>query len=319
MSVDGDLLQPDRVTEPPPAVEDPPAPPVDAPLSVEDDAAVDAALAEATVKLPDGDSLVSGQKAGDIARSYRGKIKDLKAELDNVRTTASRATQLEADIAALQQQVQQLAPYAQAYQVALQQQQPQAPQDTPEDRAELEEIARDFDLYKPDGSLDVEKARRQQQREERRAQRIAQREIAPLQQTAVQRDAATMLAKAKAISMPNGAKPDPAMLDRVWAALDPSLTATVKGAQQAYMIALGYSQGQAPAAPAAPAAPQRAANGQFATQEPLGAPQFVERAGGRDTPPEVALSAAEQRYLKDTGMTEQEYRTSAKSAPWLRR
>lgn len=287
------------------------------PLNVEDDAAVDAALAEAEVKLPDGDALVSGQKAGEIARSYRGKIREMKAELERLGTTAARAEQLEAQIAQLQNQVQQLSPYMQAYQAMTQAAQQTA---TPEDDTEAEEYAKLLDLYTPEGKPDVGRAKKAIALFDKRAEQHAQKHVAPLQHTQVQRESAMNLAKAKNTNV-NGVKADPAVLDAVWSQLDPNVTATVEGARHAFVQALGLSQIAAMRQPAGQPRP-RGANGQFAPQAPPDAPPdplFTEKAGGRDTPTALPLSPQEQAYIKQAGMTEKEYMESVKSAPWLRR
>lgn len=292
-------------------------------LNVEDDAAVDAALESSAIDLPDGDKLVTTSQAGKIAGAYRGKIKELKAELESAKTTAAEAASLKDQIAQLQAQLQQHAPYVQAYQAMTQAAQQAAPEDDPETVAELQEIARDFDFYKPDGTLDLDKAKRQQARETKRAQRIAQQEVAPIHlQTATDRSTYN-LARAKNTVLPSGVKADPAVLDRIWAQLDPKLTATKEGAQQALMVAIGMTVGLQPApTQATQQTTQQTRNtqGQFTAQQaPLADPVFTEKAGGRAGGGDVPLSKQEQDYIKAAGITEKQYRDSAQSAPWLRR
>lgn len=293
-------------------------------LNIDDDAAVDQALDNAAIDLPDGDKLVAKSQAGQIASSYRGKIKELKAELEQTRTTAQRATQLESQIAQLQQQVQQLTPYAQAFQAH--QQAAQQPQQNAQEDAEAEEYAKVLDLYQPDGKPDIARAKKALAAIDRLATRKAEATVAPIQQTQVQERAAYNLARAKNTELAGGVKADPAILDLVWRQLDPALTATPEGAKQAFIAALGYSHLTKAASPAQPAAqpgqPQRAPNGRFQPQQPsqpVGDPLFTEKAGGRDTPADQPLSAHELSYIKAAGITEKDYRESAKNAPWLNR
>lgn len=314
-SVDADLIQPDRVTETP--TEEPPAPEQaaapDTPLNIDDDAAVDTALDQAAINLPDGDKLVPMSEAGKVGRAYREKLKELKAELDGAKTTAARANELEQQIAHLSQTLQQYQPYVQAYSAMVQQAQQVA---TPEDDPVSVEYAQLMELYTVDGKPDVGRARKALAIFERLSQQHAQASVAPIQQQNIQQRSAYNLARAKNTVLPSGVKADPQMLDFVWQQLDPRLTATPEGAKQALVAALGYTN--LSAATQTPQKP-RGANGQFAAQpsEPVGEPLFTEKAGGKDTPNTLPLSEAERKYLKDVGMTEKDYLAS--TPPWMRK
>jgi hypothetical protein len=321
-SLESDLLQPDRVGDDAPPPEPPAeeaAAPAPEPEPAEDD---DAALEAQTIALPDGDKLVPLS----AVTGARKTVQLLKAELATLKPSAQRATELEQQIQTLQGTIQQMQPVVQAYQayVASQQAQPPAaPQQSAEDVAELEEVARDLDLYTADGKPDLEKARRQIERVEKRAEKIAQRVVAPMQQQDVQRQADYMLARAKATKAPNGLQPDPKILDAVWAKVDPRLAASPDGAKHLWAQAYAFTHMQQQiVAPTAPAGTARDASGKFvpaaAAQAPP-PPLYTPKAGGAQGPATTALSTEEQKFLKASGMTEKEYLESAARMPGGRR
>ena len=286
-----------------------------APLNVEDDAAVDAALEASVIPVPGDEGLVPTSQAGKIAGAYRGKIKELKAELASAQTTAAEATTLKQYIAQLQHQVQQLQPQSAAYQAMVQAAQQQAPEDT----SEAEEYARLLDLYTPDGKPDVERGTKGLAIQRKLAEQAAQQHVAPIQQHTTAHASAHNLLRAKNTELPGGVKADPQMLEHVWRQLDPALTATPEGAKQALIVAMGYSQltGQL-SAPSAPARP-RTPSGQFQAPTPPD-PIFTEKAGGKSV--DVVggeLSDADKKYCKANSISEKDFLESARKAPWLRR
>jgi small-conductance mechanosensitive channel len=315
VSLESDLLQPESVDDGIPAVvpEEQPAPaaPVDE----------DAALEAQTIALPDGDKLVPLSALSGA----RTALKEAKQELAKLAPSAERATQLEGQITQLQSQINTMAPVVQAYQAFVQQQQhaqQQAPpQSQPEDIAELESIARDFDFYKPDATLDLDKARRHMERVDRQAAKVAQRTIQPMEAQTTQERANYMLERAIATEV-NGMKADPGVIRTVWARVSPDLASTPEGAKhlwaQALALTLLQKGGTAPA-PAAPAA-GRDASGKFVAGQPaIPPPLHTPRAGGSAVPQQTGLSAEEQRFLKQTGMSEKDYLESAANMPGGRR
>jgi TolA-binding protein len=323
-SLESDLLQPDRVGDdapPPEAPVEEAAPVAEVPAEPADDD--DAALEAQTIALPDGDKLVPLS----AVTGARKTVQLLKAELATLKPSAQRATELEQQIQTLQGTIQQMQPVVQAYQAYINQQQaqPQAPaQPSAEDTAELEEVARDLDLYTADGKPDLEKARRQIERVEKRAEKIAQRVVAPMQAQDVQREANYMLARAKATKAPNGLAPDPKILEAVWAKVDPRLAASPDGAKHLWAQAYAFTHmqqtpGAAPAAPAAGTA--RDASGKFVPAAAAAPPPplYTPKAGGAQGPAATALSTEEQKFLKASGMTEKEYLESAARMPGGRR
>lgn len=298
MSTDSELLEPVKAAEEPP----PPAP-VEEPVQASEDADIDKIVDEQTVEIPgDTDKLVPLA----AVEKTRAKLKDVRAELAAAKEGSAKASALEGQVQQLQQQLAQIAPYAEAYKAAIQAQprdEPKGP--TAEERAELEEIARDNDYYKTDGSLDLERATRQQARILKAAQAIAQQTIAPLQRQTTADRSAIMLRNAKLTTSPDGYGPDPGILDALWAQLDPSLTATREQALQVWRVAMGDSaalgklvkKGQAQAA-----------------KEPLPPPILTEKSGGREhTGP--TLTESDKRAARDLGISDKEYQESLASMP----
>lgn len=310
------LNTPERVEpEAPAAPAEPVAPP---PLNLDDDAAVDAALETDAIQTPDGGKLVDAKTAGDIGRSYRGKIKELKAQIDQLAAGSEKATQLEAEVAHLKQSVQQLTPYVQAYQ-GLVQQQPQAPKEPEISDADAERYAKRYDLYKADGSgtLDIERGREIisdiRREATAAAEKVTDARVAPMQAQTVAQQSAYMLARAKNTVLPNGVQVDGATLDSIWQRLDPQVTSTPEGAQWALIAALGTQMGMAkPEQFAQFAQPrQRGPNGQFmpASQQTAPIPEAIPRepAGGQPPNAPSALSESERKGLAAIGISEKDY------------
>jgi hypothetical protein len=262
-----------------------------------------------TLEIPD--SSAEGGKARYVPISAlagaRAELKTLKGELKAAKDGSARAATLEQQIAQLQQQVSQLTPYAQAYQAAVQQ--PQAP--AAEDDTEAVDLATALDLYTPEGKPDIAKAKRVLATMERKAESKAEAKVAPIHHQNVRQASAYNLQRALNTDV-NGQKPDPVILRSLWGRLDPSVTANEEQAKHLVIQALGMSvlQGKTTA---------RAADGKFtAAKEEIPPPLHVEKAGGRDTAPMMAMSDAEKKLAKEIGLSEKEYLERAKQAPWLR-
>lgn len=277
--------------------------------------AVERDVEQDTLEIPDStspDGKVRYVPASALAGA-RGELKELKGELAKAREGSAKAQQLEARIDELSAQIAQIAPKAQAYDAALAAQQAHRDPD-PTDDAEAIELAQTLDLYTAEGKPDIAKAKRTLALMDKRAGALAEAKVAPLAQHTVQSMSNVMLARAKATKAPNGAAPDPKILDQVWSRLDPRLTATVDGAKQAWNAALGFTMATQEAQPA-----QRAPNGQFTKKDDIPAPLHTEKAGGRDLPDGgLALNDKERAYIKKAGMTEKEYLESAKNMPGRR-
>lgn len=305
MPTDAELLAPVTTNDPPPAVVEPPAAEPEPQTPEQEDAALDAQIAEQAIELPDGTDKLVPLSAVTNARA---KITALRSELATLKPNAEKAGQLETQIQQLQQQLNTVLPLAQAYQAAVQAQPAPAAETgpTPEERRDLEELARDNDYYKLDGTLDIEKAQRLQARIDRAAELKARQEVAPMQAQTIQAQSHAMLASARATKAPNGQQPDPEILATVWSRLDPSVTATKEGAIQAWNVALGYSValGKVP--------------GGAAPKAEIPPPLLTERAGGRDTVAPV-LNESDRQAARSMGMSEKEYAEEVAKMPWGRR
>jgi hypothetical protein len=306
-----------QTPEPAPAVP-PAAPEPPAALNVEDDAAVDAAIQVNAIQVPDGEALIPSSDVGKVAQSYRAQLKAVKTELANAKEGSAKIPQLEQQIAQLTQAVQQMQPYVQAYQqIAAQPQTPVAPKEPEIPDHEAEQYARTYDLYKPDGSgqLDLDRGRKivtdMRRIAKEAATEAARSEVAPIQQQTVQAQAKHMLDRAKNTVLPNGAKVDASMLEYVWSRVPAEVTSTPEGAQQAFLAALGYTVGMAkPEQMAEWAKPQpaRGQNGQFqAAAAPIPEPVPRETSGGQPPNAPTQLTDAEQKFLSQTGMSEADY------------
>lgn len=307
-----------------------PAAPAAPALNIDDEASVDATLADGAITPPDGEALIPSGNVGKVARAYRQQLKEVKAKLAEAEPLGAKAQQLEQRVLELTQAVEQMRPYVEAYQ----QQAPPAAQAAAADEipaAQAESWARRYQLYKADGSgqldiataADILRDQRAMMREE--ATRAAAAAVQPLAQQTVQQQSAYMLSRAKNTTLPNGTKADPALLEQMWNRVDPSLTATREGAIELLMAAIGRTYGMMTADQLASTLPPRGPDGKFVTRPAAGpaAPIMAdpiprEPAGGFEAPT-AALSEQERRFLQQSGMTEADYLKSAQTAPWLRK
>jgi hypothetical protein len=297
---DAELLAPVAPPEAPP-VEAPPAEPE---TPEQEDAALDKLIEEQAIELPDGTDKLVPLSAVTTARA---KLTEARKQLAEAKHGSAKASELEGQIAQLREQLNQALPYAQAYQAALQAQPKEPEGPTAEQKAALEEIARDYDFYQPDGALDLDRAGRHQARIRKEAEAIAQQQIAPLQQQTVTDRSAAFLASAKLTKAPNGQQPDPEILEAVWGRLDPALTGTKAGAIQAWNVALGYS-----------VATGKAVTAQAAKAEPLPPPILTERAGGREAAG-PSLTEDDKRMARQLNISEKEYAEELATMPWGRK
>jgi hypothetical protein len=294
---DADLLAP-TTTEDAPAVEEPAQPAITA----DDDAAFDAAIEAQAIDIPDGDKLVPLS----AVTGAREKIKSVKAERDTYKAQAERAPQLEQELQQLREQLNQALPGHQAYQALLAAQQVQQPPAQAEDTTELEELAKDLDLYEATtGKPDIEKARKIHNRQMKLAESVARQHVAPIENRAIAQQSHIMLQRAMLTEV-GGAKADPGILQQVWKALDPQLTATEEGAKQALLSALGYSHamGKIGTKPA----PVKA--------QELPEPLLTEKAGGKEGAYGFTMTDSERRVAREMGITDKEYAETAAKMPW---
>jgi hypothetical protein len=294
---------------PPPDDQAPPLEPeqVAAPEPVADEDQLEPELAAQVIDIPEGEKLVP-----------LSALTATRKELKQHKTAAGRAAELEQQIQQLQGQIQQTSPVLQAAQALLQaQQQQQAPPQpqgpTPQQLAELEDYARDLDLYDKDGKPDIARAHRIKARTLADAQQIAQQAVQPVVDRSLSQDAQYMLARAKATKLPNGEAPDPAVLDQVVARIAKQPGGLKMLTQEDYVSQLWYHAlgltramqgGTAPAQQAEPQAPPP--------------PIFSEKSGGAGNP-SYSLNTGDKRLAKDLGLSESEFAKQAASMPWGKR
>ncbi len=107
--------------------------------------------------------------------------------------------------------------------------------------AEAIEYAKDFDLYKTDGTPDVDRAQRIAARHADMAQRSAQAAIAPFQANDAQRASHAMKQQIGAFKDSQGFTVDAKVLDEVWAGVPAELSQKPEVAGVLYQIALAQS------------------------------------------------------------------------------
>jgi hypothetical protein len=285
--------EPEPAAPPPAAAAEEPTPPAAAPI--DDDAALDAEA----IEIPTGEKLVPLSAVTGL----REKLKAEKADKATLSQKAARADELEQQLRDADSLVERARRIVEA-----EQRQPQAPPQpqgpTAAETGELEEIARDFDFYKADGSLDLTKAQRHQTRTRAEAQKIAQQVAQPLVQSQIQQQAAHNIARAKNTVLPSGEKVDAAAFDGLVQRLlqHPNgleSLANVENVKQLVIFAAGQKALTKP---------------QAAAPEPPGPALFTERAGGRQTG-SVSLNDGDKRAARDLGMTEAQYAKEVEKMP----
>jgi hypothetical protein len=220
---------------------------------------------------------VGGQKYVPLSA-----LLETRREAKSLKEAASRVQQAEAWIAQAQPYVQ----FLQANPHLMQQQQTQAPAPAGVD-PEIEALARDLDLYTPKGELDVARATKIAQRQERLAQSAAQRIVAPMQQTTAQERANMNFQRALSVKLPDGSSVDQNALRQVFAGMPAELAADPQVATVLLAVAAGASRFSGQPQPAPPAR----------------APLFTEDSGGT-VRTKQALTSLDRKVIAARGMTE---------------
>lgn len=293
---------PQTPPETPPAEtkpETPPAPPVEPTVD-----SLDADLETHAIDIPDGDRLVPLS----VVTALREKARSLKEG-------AERAATLETEVQALKSEAARINPVLEAAKALVAQAQAQAQQptqgpqqDPPEAVAEQEAVARDLDLWKQDGTPDLERAKRVIARERANATAAAQQATAPLIVQNLVSQARANLARAKVTKDADGNGPDPAVLDELFGRLGQSIDglrmlASPENARHVWNQAYAMSRTtgeKKPNLPPAPPAPK--------------APLHVEQAGGRSGPA-IAMNAGDKAVARDLGLTDKQYQETLAKMP----
>jgi hypothetical protein len=122
----------------------------------------------------------------------------------------------------------------------------------PEDTAELEAIAADLGLLKPDGSMDLDTARRIQNRTARQLEKAVQQAVQPLHQSTLQMQAEGAIQHTLKVAQSFGA--DPAIVERGLRGIPPDQAMNPQVQQATILLAMGLQglAGQPPVPPQAP-------------------------------------------------------------------
>lgn len=270
----------------------------------DEEADLDAQLEAQAVVIPGDEKLVPLSAVTNL----REKLKATKGE-------AAKATGLQAELDRLRAEQEEARPWIEAAKTIAATRQLQS-QDQLQDRptepdpalqAELADVARDLDLFTADGKPDLDKAKRIHERTQRVAHQAAQQVVAPVHQHTIEQRASQMYQRAILTTAQDGSKPDPEILKDVFARVGPQLAASVEGARELWVAAMGRSV----------AAGRLVAPAAKAPVKEIPPPLLTERAGGKDEPHKAPLSDMERRALKQMGMTEKDY-LEADTRPWRR-
>jgi hypothetical protein len=125
----------------------------------------------------------------------------------------------------------------------------------PLSEAEAVDYAKDFDLYKADGSPDIDRAQRIAKRHADMSARSTQAAITPFVQNEAQRQSAANFANVAAYVDPSGNSVDRTILENVWRNIPVEMSAKPEVAGVLYRMALAEQiiQGKAPKPGLAPA------------------------------------------------------------------
>lgn len=216
-------------------------------------------------------------------------LKAARAEAKAAKEQAARLPQLEQALATLQGQV---STYQQVQQHL---QRPPAPTAQADTDPDLIELARSLDYYQGDGTPDIARAAKHAGIIERRAAKMAQQMMQPLQQQNAQTRSAANYQAARQIQSPQGVKPSEATLNWMWQNLPAEYTADPRVAQALPALALGLEalQGNGSRLPP-PVAPS--AQPPLHTEGVAGGPQR-----------RTTITDAEREVISARGMSEEKY------------
>jgi hypothetical protein len=160
-----------------------------------------------------------------------------------------------------------------------------------EDTEELEAIAADLGLLKPDGTMDLDTARRINSRTARSVQQAVQQAVRPLQQQTLQMQAEGAIQHALVVAQRFGA--DPSIVERGLRGVPADQAMNPQVQQATILMALGLQGIAAPGA--GPQVPQGAGTAPLVTEAPRGRGQGAAR-----------LDPLWRGRLKSAGLSDQE-------------
>lgn len=166
---------------------------------------------------------------------------------------------------------------------------------TPQDAIDF---AKDMDLYTPEGTPDVERAQRLAARQEAIAATQAQRMVAPYEAQNVAHQSAQMRAQIAQMKDANGDTVPAQVLDLLWGAVPPELSARPEVASVLYYAAKGYASHTTKGGP------------------PMPSPVVPTEGLGPNRTGAPTLSAMDERVMKAAGMSRKEFtEASARFTP----
>lgn len=226
-----------------------------------------------------------------------GELSRIRAENRTLKTQAERAGQLE-------QQLNEAKPYVDFLrnnQHLMQPRQPEPVAPPPEADPDLVETARTLDLYTSDGKLDLEKAGKVLAIQDRRAGRVAQTTIQPMQQQTMQSQAHANYQMLRSFKMADGQVLRQEIVDGIWQATarEPNGLQTLSNPDSVRALALLAIGAQAMTTRSQPA-------------PPVAPPVVTEASGGRGSLQPQRLSAIEERVLQNKGLSATKYQELTK-------
>jgi hypothetical protein len=212
-----------------------------------------APVAEAPPEAPPAEAGPAEVDAVEVGGQKYVPVAALIAERAEKKTLKDRASR--ADV--LEQENAQMRPYAQFLAAHPELMNPQPRQEAPAAPAvdpKALQIAKALDLYKPDGTPDVDRAATLRQIVREDATEVSRSAVQPYQQTIEQQQSAHNFQNALSIKGASGQTPDPQILQSLWQSVPARLSADKGVAALLHAAALGFGKG-APATVAPPAGP----------------------------------------------------------------
>ena len=204
---------------------------------------------EGTVEIPTG-KVVPLQ----ALQAERGKAKEAKAEAETLKQQMALYKAAAEEYEALKPKLAEAMPIIEAVRkrpdlVRLANEPPPAPVEPagPLSAQEAVEYAKDMDLYKADGTPDVERAQRLAARQEAIAAKQAQRFVAPFEAQTAQRQAQEMFQQVATMKDTQGRTVDPNALKQIWGSVPAELASRPEVASVLYYAAKGYAEHHAKA------------------------------------------------------------------------
>ena len=186
---------------------------------------------EGTIVNPNGEKLVPLSALAakrQEASTAKAALAEKEAKIAELEQKAQQFEQIKGDWQRVQPLIQQL---------QQQQQAPPAPQ-RPVVNERAMQYAKDLDLYKADGTPDVERAQRILDYNAAQAKEQAQQLVQPIYQQTAQQQSAVNFERAAAFKDKNGVQVDRATLQRVWGLMPAEMSANPEIAGVLYKMAI---------------------------------------------------------------------------------